>query len=115
MLTTSQKTAIYKNIGRVLRDVRESLDLTVEEAAAKQNVSQKTINVYENGSPVRLGAKTVGSLIRFLGNYNALLNLDIEPFTPEPVYTFTGKELAELIREQSRQAAATGGIPEPEQ
>ncbi|MBS4774105.1 MAG: helix-turn-helix domain-containing protein [Proteobacteria bacterium] len=115
MLTTSQKSAVYKNIGRILRDVRESLDLTVEEAAAKQNVSQKTINAYENGSPVRLGAKTVGSLIRFLGNYNALLNIDIEPFTPEPVYTFTGKELAELIREQSRQAAATSAVPETEQ
>ncbi|MBS4773161.1 MAG: hypothetical protein KHX55_02660 [Proteobacteria bacterium] len=43
MLTTSQKTAIYKNIGRILRDARESLELTVSEAAAKQTFLKRPL------------------------------------------------------------------------
>lgn len=114
-LTTSQKTIIYHNIGRVLREARESLDLTIEEAAARQNAKPQTIIDYENGSASRLVSKTVGNLIRFLGNYNKLTSIDIEHFTPEPTYVFTGKELADLIRTLSGQAAAIGGIPEMEQ
>lgn len=113
-LTTSQKALIYHNIGKVLREARESLDITVEEAAARQNAKPQTIIDYENGSASRLGSKTVGNLIRFLGNYNKLMSIDIEHFTPEPTYVFTGKELANLIRTHSSQAAAIGGIPETE-
>lgn len=113
-LTTSQKTLIYRNIGKILRDARESLDLTIEEAASRQNAKPQTIIDYEKGSASRLGAKTVGNLIKFLGNYNKLMSIDIEHFTPEPTYVFTGKELADLIRTQSSRAAAIGGIPETE-